>query len=625
MTLTAELAITARDGHYHLILTLPQAVAREPGATELCFSIAHPMDLSSLEGARLLDAQGDWHRLELETPWTGEQAVTVSFSGKNELKKLTDRPYGVYLVQGEQRLPVRFEGEAERHCIKPVAVPPNTLSFIPRPSHLSADSPSIPCPIALRFIAATSGPAWNTGWYQRLIARFNTSGPALADDGFPINATLASDLAESFRLKVDHQGAELSYRDESGFYAGQAYLMQYLLQWILAGSQPGVTLAGTSAFAYRGVHLDVVRHFFQAGTVQGWLDILALLQFNHFHWHLTDDDGWRVPSEAYPELARIAAWRGHDLPVCPQMGSGSEPYGGAYTPDEIRDTVSLARDLGITVVPELDIPGHARALLIALPKLVEPDDASVYTSVQHHHRNVINPALSKTSEVMKTLLDEWCSFFPGPLFHLGSDEVPDGVWQRSPAAQSWSEQSGQPVDTLHGAFMAEMEREVQARGKTVVGWEEIRTGQAVSTETWVMSWQGIEAGQAAAEAGHPVIMTPAHHCYFDLAVTDQPLDPGYYWAGTVNLKKAWAFDPLAGLSDAAKAKIKGVQACLWTEIVETPLHAEYMWFPRLLATAEVAWGARAERTFAQFERDARVTMNLLAHLGIAARDETASW
>ncbi|MDX1269557.1 MAG: family 20 glycosylhydrolase, partial [Oceanisphaera sp.] len=294
--------------------------------------------------------------------------------------------------------------------------------------------------------------------------------------------------------------------------------MQYLLQWILAGSQPGATLAGTPAFAYRGVHLDVVRHFFLAATVQGWLDILALLQFNHFHWHLTDDDGWRVPSEAYPELARIAAWRGHDLPVCPQMGSGSEPYGGLYTPDDIRDTVSLARDLGITVVPELDIPGHARALLIALPELVEPDDTSVYTSVQHHHRNVINPALPKTSEVMKTLLDEWCTLFPGPLFHLGSDEVPDGVWQRSPAAQTWSEQNGHPVDALHGAFMAEMEREVQARGKTVVGWEEIRTGQAVSTDTWVMSWQGIEAGQAAAEAGHPVIMTPAHHCYFDLAV-----------------------------------------------------------------------------------------------------------
>ncbi|MEX2365147.1 MAG: family 20 glycosylhydrolase, partial [Pseudohongiellaceae bacterium] len=170
-----------------------------------------------------------------------------------------------------------------------------------------------------------------------------------------------------------------------------------------------------------------------------------------------------------------------------------------------------------------------------------------------------------------------------------------------------------------------MEREVQARGKTAVGWEEIRTGQAVSADTWVMSWQGIEAGQAAAEAGHPVIMTPAQHCYFDLAVTDQPLDPGYYWAGTVNLKQAWDFDPLAGLSETAKAKIIGVQACLWTELVETPAHAEYLWFPRLLATAEVAWGVGTERTFAQYEQDSRVVMNLLAHLGIAGRDETAGW
>lgn len=625
MTLTAELAITARDGHYHLTLTLPESVARESVATELCFSIAHPMDPTSLKGARLLDAQGDWHRLELDTPWTGEQAVTVSFAGKNELKKLTDRPYGVYLVQGEQRLPVRFEGKAERRFIKPVAVAPDTLSFIPRPRHSSTSSRSISCPASLRFIAATSGPAWNTGWYQRLIARLDTRGPVLADYGFPIKATLASDLADAFELTIDDQGAEVRYRDEAGFYAGQAYVMQYLLQWVLGGSLPGVTLAGTPAFEYRGVHLDVARHFFQADKVQGWLDIIALLQFNHFHWHLTDDDGWRVPSEAHPELARIAAWRGHDLPVCPQMGTGAAPYGGVYTTDEIRDTVSLARDLGITVVPELDIPGHARALLIALPELVEEDDTSAYISVQHHHRNVINPALAKTTEVMRTLLDEWCDLFPGPLFHLGSDEVPAGVWQGSPAARAWSEQSGQPIDALHGAFMAEMEREVQARGKTVVGWEEIRNGQAVSNDTWVMSWQGIEAGQAAAEAGHPVIMTPAHHCYFDLAVTDQPLDPGYYWAGTVNLKQAWEFNPLANLSEAGKAKLMGVQACLWTEIVETPLHAEYMWFPRLLATAEVAWGAGTERTFAQFEQDARVLMNLLAHLGIAGRDEAASW
>lgn len=625
MTLTAELAITARDGHYHLTLTLPESVAIEPAATELCFSIAHPMDPKSLKGARLLDAQGDWHRLELETPWTGKQAVTVSFSGKNELKKLTDRPYGGYLVQGDQRLSVGFEGKAKRFYIQPVAVAPDTLSFIPRPHQLSTGTHSVSCPAAFQFIDPNTGPGWNTGWYQRLINRLAVPGPSLSNEGFPLNATQLSDLEDAFQLTIDHQGVDLRFRDDTGFYAGQAYVMQYLLQWILAGSLPGVTLAGTPVFEYRGVHLDVARHFFQADTVQGWLDIIALLQFNHFHWHLTDDDGWRVPSEAYPELAQVAAWRGHDLPVCPQMGTGAAPYGGAYTPDEIRDTVSHALQLGITVVPEIDIPGHARALLIALPELIEPDDTSVYTSVQHHHRNVINPALPKTTEVMKTLLDEWCALFPGPLFHLGSDEVPAGVWQGSPAAQAWSEQSGQPIDALHGAFMAEMEREVQARGKTVVGWEEIRTGQAVSTDTWVMSWQGIKAGQAAAEAGHPVIMTPAHHCYFDLAVTDQPLDPGYYWAGTVNLKQAWAFDPLAGLSEAAKTKIMGVQACLWTEVVETPSHAGYMWFPRLLATAEVAWGVGPERTFARFEQDTRAVMNLLAQLGIAGRDEAAGW
>ncbi|WP_051207777.1 beta-N-acetylhexosaminidase [Saccharospirillum impatiens] len=625
MMLTAELAITTREGHYHLQITLPKTGTATSAATELCFCMAHPPTAESVSGAQLLDAQGDWHRLALATPWTGEHPVTLSFSGKGELKKLTDRPYGVYLVQGQQRLPVQFPGEPARHFIQPAEVKSNTLSFLPRPRQSDIGQGRMHCPSTLQFLDSTTGPAWNTGWFQRLSSRLSVPAPTLSEQGYLIHARCEPGLPERFQLHISEQNAELRYRDDAGFYAGQAYLMQYLLQWPLAGTLPELTIADTPDFDYRGVHLDVVRHFFEADTVQHWLDIIALFQFNHFHWHLTDDDGWRVPSARYPELERVAAWRGHDLPVCPQMGSGSAPYGGVYTESEIRSTVARAQELGITIVPELDIPGHARALLIALPELDEPDDTSLYHSVQHHKRNVINPALSSTTKVMQTLLDEWCALFPGPLLHLGSDEVPDGVWRGSPAAQAWSANTGLPIDTLHGHFMAQMESEVQRRGKTAVGWEEMRTGEAISTDTWIMSWQGIEAGQAAAEAGHPVVMTPASHCYFDLAVTDQADDPGYYWAGTVSLQQAWHYDPTAGLSEPAKARVKGVQACLWTELVETPEHAEYMWFPRLLATAEVAWGATPGRQFSDFESDARVIMNLLAHLGITGRDEQAGW
>ncbi len=161
--------------------------------------------------------------------------------------------------------------------------------------------------------------------------------------------------------------------------------------------------------------------------------------------------------------------------------------------------------------------------------------------------------------------------------------------------------------------------------QTAVGWEEIRSQPGVSSDTWILSWQGVEAGQAAAEAGHPVVMTPAQHCYLDLAVSMDADDPGYYWAGTVDLRQAWTYDPTEGMSQAAAARVQGVQACLWTEIVTRPDEAEFMWFPRLLAVAEVAWGHAPGDSYERFESRARHWMSLLAHLGIAGRDERQGW
>lgn len=622
MTATAHFNLDTTAKPARIRLELPARDRLPAAATELCLCLVHPMDPASLEGARLAERQGDWHRMVLDQPWLGEQPLVLSFSSEAVPKKITDRPSGIYLVCGQDTLPVSLPDQPQRTAVKPEPLASGQLHWLPQPAQCSTEDTRLGCPSSLHFI----GEEWNTAWLKRLWRRLETTPlPSLGTEGFPLRYQAVPHQEDAYVLEVDAEGLELRYRDEAGFQAGQAYVMQYLLQWPLARELPACRLSGQPRFEYRGVHLDVVRHFFAADTLIEWFDILALFQFNHFHWHLTDDDGWRVASAAYPEVTTIGAWRGHGLALPPQMGSGPAPYGGFYTAQDIQRTVERAGSLGIAVIPEMDIPGHARALLKAMPELVEAEDASEYRSVQHHNDNVLNPALPRTREIMTTLLHEWCELFPGALFHLGSDEVPEGAWLKSPAAQAWARQQQRSPEDLHGVFMGEMEAVIRDKGKTAMGWEEIRTGDGVSSDTWILSWQGIEAGQAAAQAGHPVVMTPAQHCYFDLAVTDRPEDPGYYWAGTVNLESVWHYDPTAGLPAEAAGRIQGVQACLWTEVVTTPEQAEFMWFPRLLGLAEVACGSNQYDTYTLFERRALHWMTLLAHLGITGRDSAMQW
>ncbi|EAR07231.1 hypothetical N-acetyl-beta-hexosaminidase [Reinekea sp. MED297] len=393
-----------------------------------------------------------------------------------------------------------------------------------------------------------NGVSWNVGWLQRLLTRLSVNPSMVVSSGdeeaWQATAELDSSLDEAFALTVDARGAHLSYRSVAGFHQGQAVLFQYLMQWICIKTLPACEVRDTPEYDYRGIHLDVARHFFSADDIMAWWDVLALFQYNVFHWHLTDDDGWRIDSQTYPELTQIGAWRGPEEVLPPQMGSGHLRYGGSYSPDQVTELVERLAGLGVMVVPEMDLPGHSRALLKSLPDLVEDDDHSLYRSVQHYHDNVINPAYGPTMDYLETLIKEWCALFPGELFHLGCDEVPAGAWSESPSARQASEQGhGTPLTQL----VENVKQLLAAEGKTLAGWEEIAEGQP-APETWVYSWQGVKAGQAAAEKGHPVVMTPAQHCYLDLAVTDAIDDPGYWWAGTVDMRQVYEYQPTAGLS-----------------------------------------------------------------------------
>jgi hexosaminidase len=603
---------------YAAEICIPDGLAVSGSFEFLAFSVVVPFEEDSLIGATLIERQGDWYLLRLAAPYDGALKVSVSFSGNGHIKKYSGYPYGVYLQNQDARVDLNVARQLN-YDIEPER--PITLvkpHFIPVPDCIySQDTLSAPSEIIVM------GGAWNLDWLSRLM---NQTKLAYAAKGAAWCLTAHEDtkLDSAFHLKIDPAGVSLRYQDSEGFQAGQAFTFQYLLQLLETGTLIGCEIWGEPRYPYRGVHLDVVRHFFEMKDLERWTDWFALFQFNHFHWHLTDDDGWRLESNAYPELTQVGAWRGPEEVLPPQMGTGSERYGGFYTLEEAKQFVARLRQIGMTVVPEMDLPGHARALLKSLPQLQEATDQSEYRSVQFHNDNVINPAFGPTLEIIGTLIEEWLTVFDGPLFHIGCDEVPHGVWQQSPAAASWCKEQQVAIEAVNGLFTQTVEQQLTSANKTLAGWEEVApTG--VSTATWVYSWQGVEAGQKAALAGHPVVMTPAQYCYFDLSTNDKPEDPGYWWAGTLDMERVFHYQPEEGFAAEAAKNIQGIQYCLWSELTDTPGKAEFMWFPRLLAGAQVVWKNDTNVAYPVFLESVDVWTQILLKAGIAVRSRKNGW
>lgn len=620
MKIPASIALSSDKSSFELLIEIPWSEESTLLYDHLCFSLVRPFSNEQLTGGTLIERQGDWHRIALAQPLSPTSPISIAIHAPGPMMKATDYPEGMYLELGKERLEVAIECPVTRNFEQPNWRISDKAIFIPH-CQVTQGSERVLLPDHVWF----DGELWANAWFERLAKRLNHVVSRNEQGGWRIEHVKQLDLSTDFQLDISAEGAKLLYRDLQGFYAGQAFLLQFYLQLIKNKQMYSVTLMGSPAFTYRGVHLDVVRHFFSAQTISDWLDIFALFQYKQFHWHLTDDDGWRVPSDAYPALNDIASIRGPDKALPPQMGSGLHDYQGLYTKEEIRQVVSQADELGLTVIPEMDLPGHARALLKALPSLQEPDDLSEYLSVQFHNDNVINPAYGPTLEVITGLISEWTELFPGPLFHIGADEVPKGAWTHSPAVLNWADKTKQPIENIQGLALSTIEQHLKTLGKTMAGWEEVVEGGGVSTNTWIYSWQGIEAGIKAASAGHKTVMTPAQYCYLDLAVTDKHDDPGYYWAGTVNLEKAFRYRPLEGVPEECRANVQGIQMCLWSEIVHSKEEAEYMWFPRLLAGAEVAWGSNTNLTFSAFETSVRGWIGLISELGLSVRSEKDGW
>ena len=402
--------------------------------------------------------------------------------------------------------------------------------------------------------------------------------------------------------------------------AGIFYGLQTLRQLAAAGPLPVVTITDAPRFEWRGLHLDVGRHFFDVAFVKRYIDLMARYKLNRFHWHLTEDQGWRIAINAFPRLTSVGGCRKETIlekNFAPYVGDKT-PHCGYYTQAQIREVVAYAKDRFVTVVPEIEMPGHSQAAIAAYPWLActpGPFDVSTVWGVDE---DIFCPT-ERTFRFIDTVLGEVTRLFPGPYVHIGGDEAPKARWKASPVAQAVIRREGlKNEEELQSYFIRRVERMLSARGKRLIGWDEILEG-GLAPGAMVMSWRGMGGGVTAARAGHDVIMTPTSHAYFDYSQGDvrfEPLNIG----GLVPLDVVYGFEPVPDSLDAATARhIIGVQGNVWTEYLATPASVEYMVYPRALALAEVAWTSRGERDWSRFTARLPQELRTLDRLQVAYR------
>ena len=447
---------------------------------------------------------------------------------------------------------------------------------------------------------------------------------------FIINETYQPELGdEGYTLVIDKDGAVITANAERGLFYGFQTFAQMLPEDI--GSvrysrivMPACHVVDYPRFAWRGSHLDVSRHFFGVSQVKKQLDLMAMYKMNKFHWHLTDDHGWRIESDKYPLLNDIGSWRvdRDDQPwgeADPAREGEARSNGGYYTKEEIEEIVAYAAERYIDVIPEIDFPGHCCAILEAYPSLACANDDTTYTVQFGPYwppRAILCGGNDSVMAFLKDVMDEIIPLFPYQYIHIGGDEAVKDNWKRCPRCQARIKKLGLAGEEgLQSWMTSEIEAYVQSKGKRIIGWDEILDG-GVTTDATVMSWQGTQGGIAAARHGNDVIMTPLDFCYLNFYQAAASFQPPAMPNSLVTLRKVYQFDPLPqGLTEAQQRHILGGQANLWTEYINTPEQLEYMLLPRLCAMAEVLWTPLQTKSWERFKHKVA-----LHRLRLAAND-----
>ena len=425
-----------------------------------------------------------------------------------------------------------------------------------------------------------------------------------------------ANLAEE-EYSIDITKANCIVRASS--YNGFLYAIQTLKQLTsvnIFGNEPNpaekflfpcVKIQDKPRFGYRGMHLDCSRHFFSVEEVKRYLDIMALYKLNRFHWHLTDDQGWRVEIKKYPKLTEIGAFRNGTVIKKDWGSNDGVRYGGYYTQEQMKDIVAYAGKLGIVVIPEIDLPGHMMGALAGYPELGCTGGPYEVWTRWGISDQVLCPGKDGMFTFLEDVFTELMDIFPSEYIHIGGDECPKTEWEKCPACQARIKALGIKADGRHTAeqflqryVTARVQKFLNDHGRKIIGWDEVLEGELAKGAT-VMSWRGTDGGIKASAMGFDVIMTPNTYCYFDYYQSeDQDKEP-FGIGGFLPWDKVYSYEPLEGLNDSQRKHILGVQANLWTEYVATPEHLEYMLLPRMNALSEVQWCVPENKDIERFK------------------------
>jgi hexosaminidase len=416
---------------------------------------------------------------------------------------------------------------------------------------------------------------------------------------------------EGYRLEVDPQKIRIIANNKAGFFYGLQTLLQLIPpdksrhpeSFPAVREVPAVSILDFPRFPWRGLMLDVSRHFFTVKEVMKYIDDMAAYKFNVFHWHLSDDQGWRVEIKSLPKLTEIGAWRvprtGIWWSFAPPEENEPATEGGFYTQDQIREVVEYAAERNITILPEIDVPGHSLAMIASYPELSSTgkkypvNPGSKFYTIED---NSLCPGKEVVFDVLDKVFTEMATLFPGQYIHIGGDECNKSFWKNSAECQLLMKREGlKDLNELQSWFIKRLEKMLTAKGKKMIGWDEILEG-GLAPEATVMSWRGMEGGIQAAKMGHHVVMSPTSNCYLDLYQGDPAVEPATY--SMLRLSDVYRFEPVP--VSVNPELILGGQGNLWTESIANLRHAQYMTWPRGMALAEILWSPVKGRDWNSF-------------------------
>ncbi|MBL0183582.1 MAG: beta-N-acetylhexosaminidase [Chitinophagaceae bacterium] len=518
-----------------------------------------------------------------------------------------------------------------------IVVGQNELNIVPMPAEVKMAKGSFPINSNTVIVLEGSGLERSASLlndYLQQVAgyRLETTKKNSAANSIRLNyERMDNDIAGAYNLSVNNSGVYIAGDNETGVFYGIQTLLQLAeistykpLKRSNTLTVPQLTISDHPRFQYRGMHLDVGRHFFPVSFIKKYIDYLAAYKYNVFHWHLTEDQGWRIEIKKYPELTKVGAWRnGTIIGRYPGKGSDNKPYGGFYTQEEIKEVVQYARERYIDVIPEIEMPGHSSAAIAAYPWLscfpAKPTEIPANMISQKsidQQKNgriklvqetwgvfddVFCAGKDSTFKFLEDVIDEVTKLFPSKYFHIGGDESPKTHWKKCPACQlRIKNEKLKDEHELQSYFVQRIEKYLNSKGKILIGWDEILEG-GLAPNAVVMSWRGEAGGIEAAKQKHQVVMTPGNPVYFDH--TQSKNEDSVTIGGYNPIENVYAYEPIPKELSTEEGKyVLGAQANMWAEYQEYPSKVEYMMFPRMTALSEVLWSPKEKRDWKDFER-----------------------